>query len=124
MTKEKIKSELNKYSKDEIIACLVDYVMYFNSYPLNTMFSRLKCQRDINNRNTMQKEYDKVNEEFDESLKKFSDWKERVIEKYGEEGQVKLINIPVNEIQIGAELEKDFNEKRITYLNILDKEIK
>jgi len=124
MTKDKIKKELGKYSKEDIIECLCEFAIYFNSYPLNTMFNRLKSQKFLNKLETQQKEYDKASEDFDDALKKFNEWKEKVAEKYGKDGQVRFMDIPLEEIQIGAKLEEEFNEKRSIYFDILDKEIK
>ena len=55
MTKQEIVQELNKYSKEDIVNCLNEYGFYFNSYPLNTLISRLDYTKKTNSLEKQQK---------------------------------------------------------------------
>ncbi len=125
MDKNRIKKELNKFSKEDIIDCLVeDSLFTFNEYQMKTFIYKLQSRKRLNDLDREQAEFDKVSKESSEAMKLYSDWKTKVIEKYGKDGEVKLVDIPLEEIQIGAKFEADFNKKNQAYMKLLHREAK
>ena len=95
MDKNKIKKELSKFSKEDIIDCLIeDSLFTFNDYRLNDFIRKLKSRKFLNDLDRQQAEFERVSEESSVAMKLYFDWKKKVVEKYGKDGQVKLGDLP------------------------------
>ena len=65
-----------------------------------------------------------MSEESSVAMKLYFDWKKKVVEKYGKDGQVKLGDLPPDELQLGARLEADYVKKNKAYMELVHKEAK
>lgn len=125
MDKNKIKKELSKFSKEDIIDCLIeDSLFTFNDYRLNDFIRKLKSRKFLNDLDRQQVEFERVSEESSVAMKLYFDWKKKVVEKYGKDGQVKLGDLPPDELQLGARLEADYVKKNKAYMELVHKEAK
>ena len=125
MDKNKIKKELSKFSKEDIIDCLIeDRLFTFNDYRLNDFIRKLKSRKFLNDLDRQQAEFERVSEESSVAMKLYFDWKKKVVEKYGKDGQVKLGDLPPDELQLGARLEADYVKKNKAYMELVHKEAK
>ena len=125
MDKNKIKKELSKFSKEDIIDCLIeDSIFTFNDYRLNDFIRKLKSRKFLNDLDRQQAEFERVSEESSVAMKLYFDWKKKVVEKYGKDGQVKLGDLPPDELQLGARLEADYVKKNKAYMELVHKEAK
>ena len=125
MDKNKIKKELSKFSKEDIIDCLIeDSLFTFNDYRLNDFIRKLKSRKFLNDLDRQQAEFERVSEESSVAMKLYFDWKKKVVEKYGKDGQVKLGDLPRDELQLGARLEADYVKKNKAYMELVHKEAK
>ncbi len=125
MDKNKIKKELSKFSKEDIIDCLIeDSLFTFNDYRLNDFIRKLKSRKFLNDLDRQQAEFERVSEESSVAMKLYFDWKKKVVEKYGKDGQVKLGDLPPDELQLGAKLEADYEKKNKAYMELVHKEAK
>ena len=125
MDKNKIKKELSKFSKEDIIDCLIeDSLFTFNDYRLNDFIRKLKSRKFLNDLDRQQAEFERVSEESSVAMKLYFDWKKKVVEKYGKDGQVKLGDLPPDELQLGARLEADYVKKNKAYMELVHKEAK
>ena len=125
MDKNKIKKELSKFSKEDIIDCLIeDSLFTFNDYRLNDFIRKLKSRKFLNDLDRQQAEFERVSEESSVAMKLYFDWKKKVGEKYGKDGQVKLGDLPPDELQLGARLEADYVKKNKAYMELVHKEAK
>ena len=125
MDKNKIKKELSKFSKEDIIDCLIeDSLFTFNDYRLNDFIRKLKSRKFLNDLDRQQAEFERVSEESSVAMKLYFDWKKKVVEKYGKDGQVKLRDLPPDELQLGARLEADYVKKNKAYMELVHKEAK
>lgn len=125
MDKNKIKKELSKFSKEDIIDCLIeDSLFTFNDYRLNDFVRKLKSRKFLNDLDRQQSEFERVSEESSVAMKLYFDWKKKVVEKYGKDGQVKLGDLPPDELQLGARLEADYVKKNKAYMELVHKEAK
>ena len=125
MDKNKIKKELSKFSKEDIIDCLIeDSLFTFNDYRLNDFIRKLKSRKFLNDLDRQQAEFERVSAESSVAMKLYFDWKKKVVEKYGKDGQVKLGDLPPDELQLGARLEADYVKKNKAYMELVHKEAK
>lgn len=125
MDKNKIKKELSKFSKEDIIDCLIeDSLFTFNDYRLNDFIRKLKSRKFLNDLDRQQAEFERVSEESSVAMKLYFDWKKKVVEKYGKDGQVKLGDLPPDELQLKARLEADYVKKNKAYMELVHKEAK
>ena len=125
MDKNKIKKELSKFSKEDIIDCLIeDSLFTFNDYRLNDFIRKLKSRKFLNDLDRQQAEFERVSEESSVAMKLYFDWKKKVVEKYGKDGQVKLGDLPPDELQLGARLEAYYVKKNKAYMELVHKEAK
>ena len=125
MDKNKIKKELSKFSKEDIIDCLIeDSLFTFNDYRLNDFIRKLKSRKFLNDLDRQQAEFERVSDESSVAMKLYFDWKKKVVEKYGKDGQVKLGDLPPDELQLGARLEADYVKKNKAYMELVHKEAK
>ena len=125
MDKNKIKKELSKFSKEDIIDCLIeDSLFTFNDYRLNDFIRKLKSRKFLNDLDRQQAEFERVSEESSVAMKLYFDLKKKVVEKYGKDGQVKLGDLPPDELQLGARLEADYVKKNKAYMELVHKEAK
>ena len=125
MEKKKKKKELSKFSKEDIIDCLIeDSLFTFNDYRLNDFIRKLKSRKFLNDLDRQQAEFERVSEESSVAMKLYFDWKKKVVEKYGKDGEVKLGDLPPDELQLGARLEADYVKKNKAYMELVHKEAK
>lgn len=124
MDKNKIKKELSKFSKEDIIDCVIEEFYFYDNHRLNNFVSKLKYRQKLRELEKQDREFSRVSQEQHEAMNLYFDWKKRVIDKYGKDGRVRLIDIPSEELKIGAQLEEDFNKKNQMYMKLLSKEAK
>ena len=96
----------------------------FNDYRLNDFIRKLKSRKFLNDLDRQQAEFERVSEESSVAMKLYFDWKKKVVEKYGKDGQVKLGDLPPDELQLGARLEADYVKKNKAYMELVHKEAK
>ena len=78
MDKNKIKKELSKFSKEDIIDCLIeDSLFTFNDYRLNDFIRKLKSRKFLNDLDRQQAEFERVSEESSVAMKLYFDWKKK-----------------------------------------------
>lgn len=124
MKKEEIKKRLIRFSKEDIIDCVIEDFYFYDNHRLNNFVSKLKGRQKLRKLEERDREFSRVSQEQGEAMNLYFDWRKQAIEKYGKDGQVRLVDIPLEEIQIGAKLEEDFNKKNQAYMKLLSKEAK
>ncbi len=124
MKKEEIKKRLVKFSKEDIVDCVIDEFNFYDNHRLNSFISKLKYRQKLREIEEQDKVFERVSQEQSKAMNLYFDWKKRVIDKYGKDGQVRLGDIPSEELKIGVQLEKDFNEKNQAYMKLLSQEAK
>ncbi len=124
MKKEEIKKRLIRFSKEDIIDCVIEDFYFYDNHRLNNFVSKLKGRQKLRKLEERDREFSRVSQEQGEAMNLYFDWKKRVIDKYGKDGQVRFGDIPSEELKIGVQLEKDFNEKNQEFMKLLSKEAK
>lgn len=124
MKKEEIKKKLVRFSKDDIVDCVIEELYFYDNHRLDSFISKLKYRQKLREIEEQDREFNRVSQEQGEAMNLYFDWKKRVIDKYGKDGQVRFGDIPSEELKIGVQLEKDFNEKNQEFMKLLSKEAK
>lgn len=100
MIETEIRKKLSKFSKAQIIDGIVKTYEYRNSAEhLISNIEYMETDRMLNSHK------DAINQES-VATKEYIKWRGDMIQKYGTDGHVRLIDIPADEIKKGAELEK------------------
>ncbi len=100
--------ELERFSKQEIIEALARKFdrleeKNFDSTISNIIFD-INCQRQKN----ILEEQIRLNDKVDAALTELVNWKKHIVEKYGKNGKVNLLNLPREEIEKGVKFEKNY----------------
>ena len=95
--------KLKTYSKDEIIDAID---VHWNS---NTIIREILDNCKYAKQDRVFKEHDKALAECKSTSKKYCEWLSELSVKYGDGKNVKIADIPMEELKIGAKLEKAMN---------------
>lgn len=100
--------ELERFSKQEIIEALARKFdrleeKSFDSTISNIIFD-INCQRQKN----ILEEQIKLNDKIDAALTELVNWKKYVVEKYGKNGKVNLLDLPREEIEKGVKVGESY----------------
>lgn len=95
--------KLKTYSKDEIIDAID---VCWNS---NTIIREILDNIEYAKRDRVFKEHDKALAECKSTSQKYCEWLSELSVKYGDGKNIKIADIPMEELKIGAKLEKAMN---------------
>lgn len=95
--------DFSKYTKDELIKGL-QYISQMSPY--DNLLSKLQDVIENQRRNEIHKKAMNANRNSNERMCEFMNWNKEMCDKYGDGKTVKFINIPISEIDKGAELQE------------------
>lgn len=99
--KKEVIDEIEKYSKAEIIAAIK---------ALPFVGEEILSKLETNKERKIFDEASKARKKELDCWEKLTKWRKEVIEKYGDGNAVKLVDLPQEEIEKGAALEREFKE--------------
>lgn len=100
------KEKLQQFTKDEIIEAILKRARWHSLLSVDEIVYEIKGDR----RQKAFEKGQKARQHAIECMQKYFDWRKEVAQKYGNGESVKLKDIPFNELQKGAELEKKWIE--------------
>lgn len=106
MTEVEMTKKLNKFSKAQIINAIV------KTYSYRGIVERLISNLEYLEKDQILKKHSEAIKEESEITKQYFKWRGDMIEKYGENGKVRLIDIPNDELTKGADLESRMKAAR------------
>lgn len=99
MTEEKMRKQLNKFSKSQIIDTIIKTYPYRDF--VETLIEKLEY---LHTDELIKKHSDAINQ-ASITTHEYIQWQNDMIEKYGSNRKVRLFDIPKNELLRGADLE-------------------
>lgn len=106
MTESEIRKKLSKFSKAQIIEGIV------KTYPYRNIAERLISNLEYMETDRMINSHKDAIDQESIATKKYIEWRGDMIQKYGTDGEVRLIDIPPEELEKGAELERRMKAAR------------
>ena len=106
--KEDIKN-LKAYKKEEILEAL-EHADRYKLYHVELITADMVSYLENKKRNEVFAAHDKAIWQKTEAIKAFQKWKSEMCEKYGDGESCKLVDIPPDEIERGAALERRMKE--------------
>lgn len=103
MEAREIKKRLNAFSKEKIVDALA------SDWELKRIAERVLNKLEQQQVSDLIEEHGKAIDKQLDAMKKYNQWKKDMIKKYGADGEVKLKDVPMEEIKIGASLERKLN---------------
>lgn len=101
MNKSEAINKIEKYSKDEIIAAIKKVPFCWEQ-----ILSKLEQDKE----RAIFEQADKARQKEIKCLRNLSNWKSKMIKKYGDGNAAKLVDLPPEEIERGAALERALRE--------------
>lgn len=99
MTESEIRKKLSKFSKAQIIEGIIKI------YPYRNIAERLISNLEYMETDRMINRHKDYIDQESIATKKYIEWRGDMIQKYGTDGEVRLADIPQEELIKGAELE-------------------
>lgn len=99
MTEAEMIKNLNSFTKTQIINAIV------KTYPYKGMVERLISNLEYLERDEVLQKHKDAIEEESRATQEYIQWKRDMIQKYGTDGKVRLIDISNDELRKGADLE-------------------
>ncbi|BDZ79141.1 hypothetical protein [Claveliimonas bilis] len=106
MTEAEMIRNLNSFTKAQIINAIV------KTYPYKSMVERLISNLEYLERDEVLQKHNDAIEEESKATKEYIKWRGDMIQKYGTDGKVRLIDIPSYELDRGADLESRMKASR------------
>lgn len=106
MTEEKMRKQLNKFSKSQIIDTII------KTYPFGSFTEKLITNLEYLHTDELNKKHSNAIKKEQKETHKYLQWKNEMISKYGSDGKVRLIDIPNDELLRGADLESKMKATR------------
>lgn len=107
-TQKEIEQKLSKYTKQEIISALS------RCFPVWMHIDSMIRSIEYYRKEDVLERHRKAIDEENEATKDYINWKHEVVEKYGSDGEVKLMDLPMEELERGAEIENRLAKARET----------
>lgn len=106
MTEAEMIRNLNSFTKTQIINAIV------KTYPYKGMVERLISNLEYLERDEVLQKHKDAIEEESRATQEYIQWKRDMIQKYGTDGKVRLIDIPNDELRKDADLESKMKASR------------
>lgn len=88
MTESEMRKRLNQFTKDQIINAVV------KTYPYRNIVERLISNLEYLEKDQLIKKHSDAIDEENKATQEYIKWRNEMIEKYGIDGKVRLIDIP------------------------------
>lgn len=115
MTETEIRKKLSKFSKAQIIEGII------KTYPYRNIAMRIISNLEYMQKAEMINNHKDAIDQESIATKKYIEWRGDMIQKYGTDGEVRLIDIPQEELENGAELERRMRAAREKERRLSDK---
>lgn len=106
MTESELRNELNKFTKSQIIDAIV------RTFPYRGVSERLIANLEHSYTEELISKHSYAIEEESEATKEYIKWRGDMIDKYGDNGEVRLCDMPMKEIMKGTELQNKMESAR------------
>ena len=100
------KEKLQKFTKDEIIEAILKTTRWSSFLSVDNIVDEIKS---VSFNNAYEKAH-KAREHAIECMQKYFDWRKEVVRKYGDGESARYKDIPIAELEKGADLEKKWKE--------------
>lgn len=106
MTESELRNDLNKFTKSQIINAIV------RTFPYRGISERLIANLEHSYTEELISKHSYAIEEESEATKEYIKWRGDMVDKYGDNGQVWVCDIPMGELMKGVELENRMESAR------------